>query len=171
MGKFFSEPLIGKEQYPRFLGRYAGECPDTYKMTESGVFTRETVLDIPQVESLFVTPRAYNYYMCRRTSEEWEREQQKDAVAGVENITLANIESGVLGCSLSEMLQHEAGKGDYRKISDIQLCTELNEIAVQRFHKASVYALSESERDALANDLYYKRHIGASQIKRCLAIR
>ena len=66
---------------------------------------------------------------------------------------MANIESGVWGCSLSEMLQHEAGKGDYRKITDIQLCTELNEIAVQRFHKASVYALSESERDALANDL------------------
>ena len=129
------------------------------------------MLDIVQVESLFVTPRAYNYYMCRRTSEEWEREQQKDAVAGVENITLTNIERGVLGCSMSEMLQHEAGKGDYRRISDIELCTELNDIAVRRFHKASVYALSESERNALANDLYNKRHIGVAQIKRCLAIK
>lgn len=171
MGKFLSEPLIGKKQYPRFLGRYAGGCPDTYKMTETGVFTRESVLDIVQVESLFATPRAYNYYMCRRTSEEWELEQQKDAVAGVENITLTNIERGVCGCSMSEMLQHEAGKGDYRRISDIELCTELNDIAVRRFHKASVYALSESERNALANDLYYKRHIGVAQIKRCLVIK
>ena len=160
MGKFLSEPVIGKELYPRFLGRYAGECPDTYKMTQGGVFTRESILDISQVESLFVTPRSYNYYMCRRTSEEWERDQQKDPVAGVENITLANIERGVAGCSLSEMLQHEAGKGDYRKLSDIELCTEINDIVVHRFHKGSVYALSESERNALANDLYYKRHIG-----------
>ena len=171
MGKFVDEPLIGREKYARFLGRHAVNCPDAYKMTEGGVFTRESVLDIPQVESLFVTPRAYNYYMCRKSSEEWVREQQKDAVTGVENITLTNIEKGVPGYTLSEMLQHEAGKGDYRKLSDIELCTELNILVKQRFHKESVYALSESERNALANDLYYKRHISPSQIKRCLPVR
>ena len=171
MGKFLSEPLVSKERSMRFLGRHVAEFPETYKMTESGVFTRESVLDIPQVESLFVTPRAYNYYMCRKTSEEWEREQQKDAVSGVEYVTLTSIEKGVTGYSLGEMLQHEAGKGDYRKISDIELCTELNEVVRVRFHKESVYALTESERNALANDLYYKRHLSVSQIKRCLAIR
>ena len=171
MGKFISEPLIAREKHARFLGRNAGEYPGSYKMTESGVFTRESVLDIPQVESLFVTPRAFNYYMCRRTSEEWEREQQKDVVSDTENITLLNIERGVPGCTFGEMLQHEAGKGDYRKISDIELCTELNILVKQGFHKVSVYALTESERNALANDLYYKRHISVAQIKRCLAIR
>ena len=140
-------------------------------MTESGVFTRESVLDIPQVESLFVTPRAFNYYMCRRTSEEWEREQQKDAVADSENITLLNIERGVPGCTLGEMLQHEAGKGDYRKVSDIELCTEVDAIVRQKYNKVSVYALTETERNALANDLYHKYHISVSQIKRCLAMR
>ena len=63
MGKFFSEPLIGKEQYPRFLGRYAGECPDTYKMTESGVFTRETVLDIPQLRACLL-PQGLTITIC-----------------------------------------------------------------------------------------------------------
>ena len=171
MGKFYSEPLIEKESYWRFLGRHASDCPDTYKMTESGVFTRESVLDIPQVENLFVTSRAYNYYMSRRSSEEWEREQQKDAATDVESITLASIEKGVSGYTLGEMLQHEAGKGDYRKFSDIELCTMVDDVVKQRFHKVSVYALTESERNALANDLYYKHHISVAQIKRCLAIR
>lgn len=170
MGKFLSEPLIARGKHARFLGRNAVEYPDTYKMTESGVFTRESVLDIPQVESLFVTPRAFNYYMCRRTSEEWEREQQKDAVADSENITLLNIERGVPGCTLGEMLQHEAGKGDYRKVSDIELCTEVDAIVRQKYNKVSVYALTETERNALANDLYHKYHISVSQIKRCLAM-
>ena len=37
-------------------------------------FIRESVLDIPQMEARFGTPRAFNFYMSRKSSKEWEVE-------------------------------------------------------------------------------------------------
>ena len=51
-------------------------------MSENGLFLRESVLDTVQVENMYVTPRAFNYYMSRRSGEEWEKEQEKDNIAG-----------------------------------------------------------------------------------------
>ena len=62
MGKFPYGGMLDRRYYHRFISR-ASQFPDNYKMSESGVFLRESVLDIPQVENLFVTPRAFNWYM------------------------------------------------------------------------------------------------------------
>ena len=64
----------------------------------------------------------------------------------------------------------ENGKSDYRKISDIDLCTELNSMVQVRFHKPSVYCLTEQEQNTIANELYRNRHINDAQIRRCLAM-
>ena len=138
-------------------------------MSESGVFLRETVLDIPQVENLFVSPRAYNYYMSRRSSEEWEAEQGKDGNS-LPPVNLNTIESGIRLNSIERMLIFENGKSDYRNISDIDLCTELNSMTQMRFGKPSVYCLSEQEQNTIANELFRNRHIGEAQIRRCLAM-
>ena len=169
MGKFIGEDILPKRFHSRFLSRRA-EYPDTYKMSESGVFLRETVLDIPQVESLFVSPRAYNYYMSRRSSEEWEAEQEKDG-NGLLPVNLKAIESGINLHTTERMLRFENGKSDYRSISDIDLCTELNSMTQKRFGKPSVYCLSEQEQNIIANELYLNRHIGEAQIRRCLAMQ
>ena len=120
MGKFHQEPLLHERYHSRFIGRYA-EYPESYKMTESGVFTRESVLDIPQMEALYGSPRAFNYYMSRKSSEEWVAEQQKDN-NGVPPISLCTIEQGVNMHEKDRMLVFENGKADYRKVSDIELC-------------------------------------------------
>ena len=143
MGKFLDEPLLPEKHYSRFLSRRA-KYPSSYKMSESGVFLRETVLDIPQVEDWFVTPRSYNFYMTRKSSEEWEAEQRKDG-NDISAINLSTIEKGVSMHSLDKMLIFESGKADYRKISDIELCTELDRLAGSKYGVASVYPLSVAQ--------------------------
>ena len=167
MGKFLDENILPEKSYSRFLSRRA-DYPADYKMSESGVFLRETVLDIPQVEDWFVTPRAFNYYMSRKSSEEWEAEQKKDG-DNMSAINISVIEKGVQMYSLEKMLIFENGKADYRKMSDIELCTYLDNLARNQYGLESVYQLSVAQKQAIAEDLYQRLHLGESQIRRCLA--
>lgn len=168
MGKWKKESLLPCKSHYKYIGRRA-EYPDYYKMTESGVFTRESVLDIPQVEALFGTARNFNFYMSRKSSEEWEAEQQKDE-NGQAPVNLDLIEQGVAIDNTSKMRLFEKGKGDYRKISDIELCTELDQMARKKYGRYSVYELSLKEKNEIAKDLYRVRHISESQIRRCLVL-
>ena len=138
-------------------------------MNESGVFLRESVLDIPQVENLFVTPRMFNFYMSRKSSEEWEQEQSKDQ-NGSPLINILSIEKGVSTDSIEKMLLFENGKADYRKLSDIDLCTEIDRNILPKYGKLSIYQLSSDEKKLIANHLYNTLHLSAAQIRRCLAM-
>lgn len=168
MGKFHKEDLLLECHYSKHIGRRA-EYPDSYKMSESGVFLRETVLDIPQVEDLFISPRAFNYYMTRRSSEEWKEEQRKDGDGNLP-VTLTEIENGIRLHSIDRMVSFEAGKADYRKVSDIDLCTELDKLANERYGRHSVYQLTEREKQLIALELHRTRHLSEAQIRRCLAM-
>jgi hypothetical protein len=168
MGKFQETKLLPRRYYSKYIGRRA-EAPDNYKMSESGLFLRETVLDIPQVENMFVTPRTFNYYMSRKSSEEWEAEQSKDG-NGFSPVNLMSIENGVDIQDVKSMLVYENGKEDYRKISDMELCTELDALARNRFGRHSVYQLSEREKQQIASELYRNRHLNETQIRRCLVM-
>lgn len=168
MGKFLDERLLPERSYYKFIGKRA-EYPSGYKMTESGVFTRESVLDIPQMEAKFGTSRAFNFYMTRRSSEEWEAEQQKDA-NGLPPVNLISIERGVSLQSADQMYFFEAGKTDYRKASDMELCTELDMLARNRYGRHSVYQLTQKEKQEIAEQLYRERHLSEAQIRRCLVL-
>lgn len=168
MGKFNNEPLLPERSYYKYIGRRC-EYPESYKMTKGGVFTRRTVLDIPQIEALYGTPRAFNYYMSRKSSEEWETEQQKDGNS-LAPVNLETIEKGVGLHETDRMHLFENGKADYRKTTDIELCTELDILARTRYGKHSVYELSLKEKEETAEHLYQVRHLNESQIRRCLVL-
>lgn len=168
MGKFLDEKILPTRSYSKYIGRRA-EFPDNYKMTESGVFTRESVLDIPQMEALYGTPRAFNFYMTRKSSEEWEAEQKKDGNP-LQPVNIQLIERGIGMQDITKMIHFESGKADYRKISDIELCTELDKLARERYGKHSVYQLSLKEKQEIAEYLYRVRHIDEAKIRRCLVL-
>lgn len=168
MEKRPEENLLPQKSYYKHLGRTA-EYPDSYKMNKSGVFLRESVLDIPQVENLFVTPRMFNFYMSRKSSEEWEAEQSKDQ-NNSPLINIQSIERGVNTESAEKLLLFENGKVDYRRLSDINLCTEIDKNILPKYGKTSVYQLSSEEKTHIANHLYKTRHVNIAQIRRCLAI-
>ena len=168
MGKRPEENLLPKKSYYKHLGR-AAEYPDSYKMNKNGVFIRESVLDIPQVENLFVTPRMFNYYMSRKSSEEWDAEQGKD-LNNLPPINIQSIENGVKTDSLEKLLVFENGKADYRKLSDIELCTEIDRNILPKYEKKSIYQLSSKEKMYIANHLHSTLHLNPAQIHRCMAI-
>ena len=168
MGKRPEENLLPQKSYYKHLGRTA-EYPDSYKMNKSGVFLRESVLDIPQVENLFVTPRMFNFYMSRKSSEGWEAEQSKDQ-NNSPLINIQSIERGVNTESAEKLLLFENGKVDYRRLSDIDLCTELDKVANERYGRHSVYQLTEREKQLIALELHRTRHLSQAQIRRCLAM-
>lgn len=168
MGKRPPERLLEERYFHRFTGKKA-EWPSYYRMSESGVFLRESVLDIVQVENMYTSPRAFNYYMSRKSGEEWEKEQEKDKT-GVVPVRLESIEAGIKSQTVEKMLIYENGRSDYRKISDIDLCTEIDRNIVPRYGKTSVYHLSRSEKQQIGEQLYRQYHLSEAQIRRCLAM-
>lgn len=168
MGKRPPERLLEERYCHRFTGRKA-EWPSGYKMNESGVFLRESVLDIVQVENMYASPRAFNYYMSRKSGEEWEKEQEKDKL-NIDPIRLDTIESGIKDQPLNKMLVYESGRADYRRISDMDLCTEIDRNIIRRYGKTSVFHLSRAEKQQIGEFLHRQHHIGEAQIRRCLAM-
>lgn len=168
MGKAPCQRLTDPRHYRQFIGKTA-EYPDSYKMSENGIFLRESVLDIPQVENLFATPRTYNWYMSRKSSEEWEAEQAKDQ-NGKAPINLAAIETGVKTDSIAKMQIYESGKENYRRPSDIDICMEIDRNILPKYGKPSIYMLTRLEKQKIAEHLYRNLKIGEKQIQRCLAM-
>jgi hypothetical protein len=168
MGKAPDSDLLAPRYYRRFIGKDS-QVPANYVMSKSGVFLRESVLDIPQVENLFVSPRAFNWHMTRKSSEEWESEQARDN-NGRPPINLSAIENGIQLTSQGEMLIHENGKSNYRRPSDMDICAEIDNNILPKYNKASVYQLSRQEKQLIAEYLYRVLHISESQIKRCLVM-
>ena len=168
MGKTPCQRLIDPRHYRQFIGKTA-EYLDSYKMSENGIFLRESVLDIPQVENLFATPRTYNWYMSRKSSEEWETEQAKDQ-NGKAPINLAAIETGVKTDSIAKMQIYESGKENYRRPSDIDICMEIDRNILPKYGRPSIYMLTRLEKQKIAEHLYRNLKIGEKQIQRCLAM-
>ena len=68
------------------------------------------------------------------------------------------------------MIFNEAGKTDYKKISDIELCTRLDALARDKYGRHSVYQLTGREKQQIAYDLYHNWYVNEKQIRRCLAM-
>jgi hypothetical protein len=168
MGKTQTDKILPSKYFHRFIGKRA-EYPDHYKMSEEGVFLRETVLDVVQVENMFVTPRNFNYHMGRRTNEEWMKEQEKDNNES-NPIGLESIEKGISMTTMDQMLIYETGRSDYRKISDIDLCMDIDKNILPKYKSHSIYQLSHNEKKQIAEQLYRAYRLPESQIRRCLAM-
>lgn len=169
MGKSNTDILIPEKSYYKHIGRRAA-YPDTYKMNDKGMFLRESVLDIVQVENMFATPRSFDYYMGRKTSEDWHKEQSKDNIDNPP-VKLEAIEYGVNSHSLERMLINENGRCDYRNMSDIDVCTVVDHQILPSIGKSSVYQLTSKEKEGIAEILFKTYHIGSDMIRRCLVMK
>ena len=116
-----------------------------------------------------MTPRNFDYYMNRRTSEEWVKEQERDR-NGERPVTLELIESKVGLTKIDEMLIYESGRADYRRMTDVQVCDMIDKIVKDEFHKSSVYLLSMDEKLRIATYLRKNCHLPVGQISRCLVL-
>lgn len=144
--------------------------PEAYKMNKDGMIVPECVIDINDLEHQFSTARTFLYYMNRLSGEKWEHEQMLD---GVEQkpITLEDIEHGNNSHDVRTMLANEHGRSNYKGISDLQLCKEIDSTIVKNLKKKSIYELNESEKEWLRNTCLKKHIIPNKQLDRCLVIK
>ena len=127
----------------------------------------ESIIDTADLEHQYSSVRSFLYYMNRVSGEEWEKEQEKDNI-GASPIRLEDIEQGIYGQTKEKMLIYESGRSDYRKISDIDLCHEIDRNIIPKYGKASVYHLSRTEKEQIGEFLFRTFRIGEAQIRRCL---
>lgn len=167
LGKWQDEEQLPVKSYYRYLPRLAS-YPDGYKMSKSGVYMREAVIDVAEVENMFVTPRSFMYYMNRLSGEEWKSEQEKDRNMHPP-VTLDVIERGIGLQSLSKMLANENGRSNYKSPFDIELCSIVDMYIVPSFSRASVYEMTASEISDALRYLRQTYQVSESQARRCLA--
>lgn len=162
--------LLTPEEIRKVLPKRAEYNP-SWKMNIDGVFLRESVMDVETVEVSYGTAQAFNYYIGRKSGPEWKKEQEVD---GKEAITLESFESGLIEKdvskekSLSSLLRNERSRTAVFAIDDLALCEIIDNQYVPQMGCKSVYSLTESQKNAIANELYKKYYARISQLRRCL---
>ena len=144
------------------------KLPSGIKLSRAGIPLPETIIDVADLEHLFSTARTYLYYMNRISGEEWEREQEKDRL-NISPIKLENIEAGVCGTSIREMLINENGRGREHVIQDISLCEAIDKFISEKFPDKTVYTLRPEERLKVGAKIGQHFHVSQEQLSRCLA--
>lgn len=167
LGKFHTEELLPIKSYYKYLPRLSSYPPD-FKLTKSGIYLRESVIDVAEVENMFVTPRSFMYYMNRLSGEEWKAEQEKDKNM-TPPVTLDIIEEGIGIQSLERMMINENGRSNYKSMSDIELCSIIDNEITKDLGKSSVYEMTVTEISNALRFLRQKYPVSESQIQRCLA--
>lgn len=168
LGKTAAVQLLQPKSYHNHVARNA-EIPSHYKMNMDGLFLRENVVAVKQVELIYVTPRNFLYYMNRITDEHWIEEQKKDN-NGMPPVTLENMEKGVSLTPVAAMLTNEKGRANYNRITDMQLCEEIDRMVIDKFRHPSIYEMPMSEKNELMHILRERYRIGNEQLRRCLAM-
>ena len=164
------EIYLTRDQIKAVLPRRASFNPE-WKMGIDGVFLPETVLDVKIVEQAFGTVQAFNYYMGRKSGEDWQKEQEEEN--GSMPFSLENVEALWLGHNsvpVAELLRNEKARFVNGSITDLELCKIIDEQLVPSYDRKSVYHLSKQEKTEISNLLYKEYHAGVKQIKRCLVI-
>ena len=162
--------LLSYREIKAVLPRRAAFDP-SWKMGPEGVFLSRSVLDISAVETNFGTAQAFNYYMGRKSGEDWIKEQADENVSAP--FTLENIEAPLVkpnGVSVADLLRNEKSRYSTVSTTDLELCSVIDNKYVPDYGKMSVYLLTEKEKLEIANKLYKKHTFNADQIKRCLVL-
>lgn len=165
------EILLSPEQIKSVLPRRAAFLP-SWQMGTDGVFLPETVLDVSMVESYFVTPQAFNYYLGRKSGEDWIKEQAEEN--NLAPFSLENMETPMIinnAATVADMLRNEKSRFVTAPITDMDLCKIIDEQYIPFYERKSVYHLKRLEKTEIANELYKKYHAGTNQIKRCLVMK
>lgn len=168
LGKTSDIELLDDRNCHSHVGRNVN-IPENYHMDKSGLFLRHDVTAVQQVELLYGTPRNYLYYMNRPSDDRWVEEQKKDNVC-LAPITIETIEQGVMLTPYETMLKNEKGREDYKRLTDIQLCEEIDRMVINMFKAPSVYCLSYSEKQETYHMVKELYHAGDAQVRRCLAM-
>ena len=151
-----------------FLPRFA-DFPDSYQMDGKGVFLRRSFMEIRQVEMFYTSPRNFLYQMNRLTDESWVEEQKKDRTG--KPITLADVEYGLDGKTIAQLLDNEHGRNFSRsRLQDLDVCRLIDNDILPGYGVPSIYCLSDTQKKRIARTLREEFRLPEKQIQRCLVL-
>lgn len=158
---------FSRQEIASYLPRHS-EFPDHYQMNAEGVFLRSSFMEIRRAEQYYASPRNYLYQMNRLTDESWLRDQEQDRTGAP--ITLGMVEN-VDEKAIAQMLKNEYGRQFNRsRMQDMDVCHLIDYDLLPRYGATSVYHLTDTQKQCLAQQLQYEFHLPDAQIKRCLVI-
>jgi hypothetical protein len=159
--------ITSRSEISSYLPRRS-EFPDGYYMDSNGMFARESISQIKQVEFLYSTPARFDYYMNRKTCKEWEEEQNQDN-NGIAPVTLEAIEDKAVATTLETMLKNEYGNAR-TEVNDEYVCELIDGTYLRKYGKSSIHLLSIEDRQKIATSLHYDHNIPYAKANRCLWI-
>ena len=80
------------------------------------------------------------------------------------------MENGIGYQDVRTMLVNEHGRSNYKSVTDVQLCHQIDNVRLQEYGKHSIYCLSGNEKKQIAQSLLREYRAPVSQICRCLVI-
>ena len=176
LGKLAPSDLMPDDLRYKYLPKGV-HLPSVYRMDATGLLLREDVLDVAQVESVYVTPRNYLFQM-NKVGDEMSLKQQQEESSSSPLITLELIEQGTPNLDISQLLRNETGKHDPIWISDLELCQLIDESCLPKYCKVeSIYEATLTQRVFLYNliqkELWRTHHkrTTEAQLQRCLCLK
>lgn len=155
----------GKLPYCQLPSRH--KLPPHVVISHNGTPLASSIIDIADIEHQFSTARTYLYYMNRLSGEAWEKEQETDK-NNMPPIRLTDIESGIKGIDMRQLLSNENGKTRSRQLDDISLCCLIDEVISNLYKRETPYTLSDKKLNRVADILRNRHHIPKEQLSRCL---
>ena len=176
LGKAAPSELMPAPQRYKYLPKGI-HLPASYRMDTSGLLLREDILDIAQVEAIYVTPRNYIYQM-NKIGDELSMKNQQEESSSSPLITLELIEKGTPGMNLEQLLRNENGKHDPAWISDLELCQIIDKTCLPKYcNVESIYETRLSQRSFLYDLLWknlwrtHRKRTTDAQLRRCLCLK
>ena len=188
LGKVDAPPLMPQNKRYLYLpGKKHLDC-DRYRMSAGGLLLRQDILDTAYVEEIYLSPRTFLFHM-NKISGEGDLQKQLDE-NGDKPVTVETIEAGVPDFDAKNLKILEQGKVDRSRMTDLELCSIIDNVFVPRFFKggepASIYLLSQSQRAKIYDVLWQEclssrfrpsrggflqgKYITGSQLERCLCL-
>lgn len=162
-----ARPASKKKHHNQIPDRH--KIPSHVRMDDEGLIMPDSIVDTADLEHQFSSVRAFLYYMNRVSGEEWEKEQFEDK-GGTPPITLEDIEHGVRGTNLRDMLANMSGRTNLRGIGDIELCEIIDNEIIKRYGDETIYTLHHDKLLDMAESLQLKYRISKERVSRCLAL-
>ena len=157
--------MLSRADIAAYLPRYS-EFPDHWQMNESGVFTRQSFMEIRRAEQYYGTARNYLYQMNRLTDESWKQEQLQDNTG--QPVTLSMLEKADEK-SVAQMLNNEHGRNfRHSGLQDLDVCRLIDNDLLPSLGVPSVYLLTDNQRQRISRLLWAEFRLPEHQIRRCL---
>ena len=158
----------GRIHYRQIPSRHT--LPPHVRISYGGNIVPSSIVDTADLEHKFATARSYLYFMNRLSGEEWEKEQEKDNCADAP-IRIEDVENGVQGGSIQQMLANEYGRNRPSDINDIKLCTLIDELICNINECLTVYTITDEQACGIKAHILKKYHVSPEQMTRCLMPR